>query len=60
MHVLPRWYGSIGRPKGQSNSKNHKASGKREGTGQKKLTFQDRVTSYHHTLAQLIWMHKRE
>ena len=39
MHAMPRWYGSIGRPKGQSNSKNDKAVGKRECSGKKKLTF---------------------
>ena len=34
---MPRGYGSIGRPKGQSNPKNHKAGGKREGSGRKKI-----------------------
>ena len=32
---MPRGYGSISHPKDQSNPKNHKASGKREGSGKK-------------------------
>lgn len=35
--AMPRGYGSIGRPKGQSNPKKHKAGGKREGSGRKKI-----------------------
>ena len=34
--AMPRGHGSIGRPKGRSNSKNHKAGSKREGSGRKK------------------------
>ena len=43
--AIPRGHGSIGRPKGQSNSKNHKAGGKREGCGRKKIPLPKQKTN---------------
>ena len=56
---MPRGYGSIERPKGQSNSKNHKADVKREGSGRKKSNFKHKATCYYCTLVRITVMQKR-
>ena len=54
--TMPRGHGPIGRPKGQSNPKNHKAGGKRKGSGRKKSNFQHKTTNYYRALVRITVM----